>query len=316
MPNRSFILLIGLLLPLSNLLHAQSSLALSSASVAPGGATALNLSLSSDPSNKPAALEWTFSYPTASVATLKVNAGPALSAAGKSVSCAAGANSYTCVAWGLNSNPISDGVVATLSLTLSGSNGLPVAIDNSLGASLAGDEIAVTGTGGVVSVTAVTGITSLTCTPASLAPNASSTCTVTLNGPGGGIVGLSSSTANLTVPASLTIPTGSLSGTFTATATAFTADQSATITATLNGSSPTRHALADGAADSLVPAMHCRKPRRSGEHHLHRHPLESRRQQHHGAADQQRAFHTDRSTFSLTSPPMPFPRHSRRVPER
>src|SRR5206468_7908417 len=110
-------------------------------------------------SNQPAALEWTFSYPTASVATLSVDPGPALSAAGKSVSCAAGTNSYTCVAWGLNSNPISDGVVATLSLTLSGSNSLPVAIGNSLGASLAGDEIAVTGTGGVVSVTAVTGIT-------------------------------------------------------------------------------------------------------------------------------------------------------------
>ena len=208
-------------------------------SVPPGGATALNLSLTSDPSNQPAALEWTFSYPTASVATLSVDAGPALSAAGKSVSCAAGANSYTCVAWGLNSNPISDGVVATLSLTLSGSNSLPVAIGNSLGASLAGDEIAVTGTGGVVSVTAVTGITSLTCTPGILAPNASSTCTVTLDGSGGGIVGLGSSTTNLTVPASLTIPTGSLSGTFTATATAFTADQGATVTATLNGSSAT-----------------------------------------------------------------------------
>ena len=178
MPYRSLILLIGLLLPLSSLLHAQSSLALSSASVPPGGATALNLSLTSDPSNQPAALEWTFSYPTASVANLSVDAGPALSAAGKSLSCSAGAGSYTCVAWGLNSNPISDGVVATLSLTLSSSNSLPVAIGNSLGASLAGDEIAVTGTGGVVSVTAVTGITSITCTPGSLAPSASSTCTV------------------------------------------------------------------------------------------------------------------------------------------
>ncbi len=239
MPYRSFILLIGLFLPLSNLLHAQSTLALSSAAVPPGGATALNLSLSSDPSNQPAALEWTFSYPTASVATLSVDAGPALSAAGKSVSCSAGANSYTCVAWGLNSNPISDGVVATVSLTLSGSNSLPVAIDNSLGASLAGDEIAVTGTGGVVGVTAVTGITSLTCAPGSLAPNASSTCTATLDGLGGGVVGLSSSTANLTTPASLTIPTGSLSGTFTATATAFTTDQGATVTGTLNGSTAT-----------------------------------------------------------------------------
>ena len=120
MINRSLILLIGLLLPVSNLLHAQSSLALSSAVVPPGGATALDLSLSSPPSNQPAAIEWTFSYPTASVSSLSVAAGPSLSAAGKSISCATGVNSYTCIAWGLNSNAISDGVVATLSVTLSG----------------------------------------------------------------------------------------------------------------------------------------------------------------------------------------------------
>src|ERR1017187_8119374 len=43
---RSCILLTGLLLPLNNLLQAQTSLALSSATVPPGGTTALTLSLS------------------------------------------------------------------------------------------------------------------------------------------------------------------------------------------------------------------------------------------------------------------------------
>ena len=146
--------------------------------------------------------------------------------------------------------PISDGVVATVSVTLSGSNDVPVTIGNSLGASLAGDAIAVTGTGGTVSVTAVTVISSLACSPGTLAPNASSTCTVILSGSGGGIVGLSSSSTNLTVPASLTIPTGSVSGTFLATAKAFTADQTATVTATLNGSSATATSL---------PARLCRQ---------------------------------------------------------
>ena len=63
MPFRSFILFTGLLLPLCSLLPAQTNLALSSATVPPGGVAALDLSLSSDPSNPLAALEWTFNYP-------------------------------------------------------------------------------------------------------------------------------------------------------------------------------------------------------------------------------------------------------------
>src|ERR1017187_5496109 len=230
-----FILLTALLLPLSNLLQAQTSLALSSAIATPGGTAALNLSLSSPPSSPLVAVQWTFNYPAASVASLTAAAGPALSSAGKTLSCAGGAGSYTCAAWGLNSSAISDGVVATLSVTLSGSSAVPVTIGNSLGASPTGDAIAVTGAGGTVSVAAV--ISSIACSPGTLAPSASSTCTVILSGSVGGIIGLSSSSINLTVPASLTIPAGSGSGTFLATAQAFTADQTATVTATLNGSS-------------------------------------------------------------------------------
>ena len=74
---RSSILLTGLLLPLSNPLRAQTSLALSSATVPPGGTTALNLSLSSLSSGPLAAVQWTFSYPATSVGSLTVAAGPA-----------------------------------------------------------------------------------------------------------------------------------------------------------------------------------------------------------------------------------------------
>src|SRR5260370_456396 len=123
---RSFILLTGLLLPLSNLLQAQTSLALSSATVPPGGAPALNLSLSSP------------------------------------------------------SSPLSAGI---------------------------------------------------------LAPTASSPPTVFRRGSRGGTTGLSPSPTTLTFPAPLEIPAGSSSGTFLASAIAFTADQTATVTATLNGSS-------------------------------------------------------------------------------
>ena len=83
MPFRSFILFTGLLLPLSNLLPAQTNLALSSATVPPGGAAALNLSLSSAPASPLAAVQWTLNYPATSVGSLTVAAGPALTSAGK-----------------------------------------------------------------------------------------------------------------------------------------------------------------------------------------------------------------------------------------
>src|SRR5260370_26520730 len=234
---RSLMLLSGFLWPLSNLLYAQPSLALSSATVAPGGSTALNLSFSSSPSSPLSAVQWTFNLPPTVVTSLTVAAGPALSWAGKSVSCTTGVNSYTCVAWGLNTTPISDGVVATLSITLSGGSALPVNITNTLGASTTGDAVTVTGTGGTVSVaTMIPSISLMVCSPGTVAPGAFSTCTVILSGSGGGTIGLSSSSTNLTVPASLTIPAGSSSGTFLAIATAFTADQTATVTVTLNGS--------------------------------------------------------------------------------
>src|ERR1035441_9695651 len=147
--------LIAFLLPMCNILQAQTSLALSSATVPLGAAAALNLSLSSPTLSPTLAIQWTFNYPAASLGSLTVAAGPALSSAGKTVSCAAGVNSYSCIAWGMNSTAISDGVVATLSVTPSGNGAVPVTISNSLGASLTGDAIAVTGAGGTVSVAAV-----------------------------------------------------------------------------------------------------------------------------------------------------------------
>ena len=233
---RSCLVLTALLLPVGNL-QAQTNLTLSSAVVSPGGAAPLDLSLSSPASSPLEAVQWTFSYPAASVGSWSVTAGPALSSAGKTITCAAGTSSYACIAWGLNSDVISNGVIATLSVTPSGNSAVPIAIGNSVGASFTGDAIAVTGTGGIVSVAAGAGINSIACSPGTLAPSASSTCTVVLSGSGGGTVSLSSSSPNLTVPASLTIPSGSGSGSFLATTSAFSTEQTATVTATFAGSS-------------------------------------------------------------------------------
>src|ERR1035438_6121786 len=113
----SLALLIIFLLPLCNFLQAQTNIALSSGAVTPGGTTVLNLSITSGTASSVAAVQWTFGYPAASVGSMTASGGPALSSAGKTLSCVGGVGSYTCIAWGMNSTAISDGVVATVSVT-------------------------------------------------------------------------------------------------------------------------------------------------------------------------------------------------------
>src|ERR1035438_7470449 len=100
-------------------LHAQSgSLILSPASATPGAVVAVNLSLTTS-TTSPAGLQWTLNYPASSIAAVYATEGPAAISAGKSVSCASGVGNYTCLATGINSNTIPNGVVAVISLTLS-----------------------------------------------------------------------------------------------------------------------------------------------------------------------------------------------------
>src|SRR5581483_5604696 len=69
-----------------------ATLSLASAAIAPGSTATLNLSLSG--SAGPASLQWTLNYPTSSVSAFSVNAGAALAAAGKTLSCYQGAGNY------------------------------------------------------------------------------------------------------------------------------------------------------------------------------------------------------------------------------
>ena len=107
-----FSFLFGALLLGSQPLLAQSALALSSATTAADGTASLNLTINSAPGNEPAGLQWTFSYPSANVAAATISAGSALTAAGKSVTCAPVSGGYACVAYGMNANTIANGVVA------------------------------------------------------------------------------------------------------------------------------------------------------------------------------------------------------------
>ena len=85
-------------------------------------------------------------------------------------------------------------------------------------------------------------LTSLQCSPATLASGAASTCQVTLSGAapaGGTTVSLSDNSTALTVPASVTVPAGATTAGFSATAGTISVNQTAVVTASLNGASQT-----------------------------------------------------------------------------
>lgn len=221
------------------------SLTLASTTASAGGTTPLNLSISSPAGSEPAAIQWTFSYPAASIASLNVTPGAAATAAGKSVACAGSAAAYTCVVSGTNSGIINNGVVAVVAATLTASaTTASIGISGPAAATSAGaaEGLTASGTAGGVTVppTALPPtLSSVSCNPASIGSGATSTCTLTLSGaaPSGTVVTLSSSSANLTVPASVTVATGSNTANFTATAGSFSSDQTVTVKGTLNSSS-------------------------------------------------------------------------------
>ena len=252
---------VTIVLGCSCILRAQSSLTLASSTATAGSTVPLNLSLSSPTGGEPAALQWTLSYPTASVTGVSVAAGASVTAAGKSVSCASGTGTYTCIVSGLNANIIADGVVAVISVTLSATaSTIPIGVSNAAGASLVGVAIPVSATGSTITIPQPVALTvsSLACSPASMAPGGSSTCQLSLSGAagsGGVMVALNSGSSSLSMPTSVTVPAGSNAASFTSTAGSFSSNQSAVITASLNGSSATASIALN--APVLVTSLQC-----------------------------------------------------------
>jgi Concanavalin A-like lectin/glucanases superfamily/Bacterial Ig domain len=217
------------------------SLTLTSSSATPGSSVSLNLSLTSPSGSEPAGLQWTFSYPTSSLSAISVTAGSAATGAGKSIACAGGSGTYTCMLVGMNSTVMPNGVVAVANLTLSATaTNTSVGVTGSQGVSVAGYPITITGTGGTITVTALS-LSSLSCSPLTVGSAGISTCTVTLNqaAPSGGttVTLTNSDSSAFSVPSSVTVAAGATTATFSATAATSTTTKSSTITASLNGGS-------------------------------------------------------------------------------
>src|ERR1039457_1836110 len=209
----------------------QTSLVLSSGAATPGGTASLALSLANLGGTQVAALQWTLNYPSSSISGITVTAGPASTTAAKTLYCSGSGGTYSCLAVGINSDIIGDGVVANVQLSLTTSaTSVDITLSDALGASLAGDAIPVSTTGATLTVVPLVPVlTSLTCNPASLQAQQNSSCMVSLSanaGVGGITVNLSSNLPTLTIPVSVTVAASASSATFTASAGTLAADQS------------------------------------------------------------------------------------------
>jgi hypothetical protein len=127
------------------------SLILSSGSTTPDGTVSLNLNLTSTNGRIPVGIQWTLTYSPSDVTAISVTAGPAATAAGKTLSCFASLGTYTCLASGMNTTAISNGAVAYVDLTIAaGVSATSVGLTNSSGSAAKGGRILVLPTGGVV----------------------------------------------------------------------------------------------------------------------------------------------------------------------
>jgi len=132
-----------------------SSLTLASAPAVQGGSVSLALSLNASPGSVPAASQWTVQYAPGDIAATTIYAGPALTAAGKTLSCASSSGSVMCLAAGPNTNTIANGVVALVNVTLAAQTSGPsvaLGLGGTLGALADGNATSVSGTGGIIAV--------------------------------------------------------------------------------------------------------------------------------------------------------------------
>ena len=221
----------------------QITMSLSAGSGSPGTGVVLNLSMSDPSSALPASLQWVMTYSATDFSAISVVAGSAATAAGKTISCNNVAGISTCVLYGLNETPISSGVVAAITLTISASTpdtSSNVQLTSGMASSGTGGLISSTNSGSTVTIVQLTvALTGVSCSPATVTGGQSSTCTVTLSSnvaSGTFSVGLSdNSTSLVAVPTSVIIPLNSRTATFTAVTTGTAAATPVTITASAGG---------------------------------------------------------------------------------
>jgi uncharacterized protein (TIGR03437 family) len=132
------------------------TLGISSGSASRGAPVALNISLNTTGTSLPVALQWTLNYSTLDFPSATVTAGPVALTANKSITCNNNnAGAITCVLWGLNAVPISNGDLATISLIVSNSTtntSSPIELTSSVASDAQGNAVTTSSSNGAVAI--------------------------------------------------------------------------------------------------------------------------------------------------------------------
>jgi hypothetical protein len=213
---------------------AQITIQVDPASVIAGGTGSVNISLTTTSGTAPASVQWTLTYPSGTLSGLSVVASSAITAAGKSISCTNAANGTECILWGLDNSAIPNGIIATATFSVSASAAASVelGVTSTAAASSSGLSLPVKGVG--VALNAIR-LSTLTCSPQTLITPGTASCTVTLTAAPTSAVSLALgdivSTAQVTMPTSITVPEGATSATFNVQVAAVTSSTALTVTA-------------------------------------------------------------------------------------
>ena len=223
---------------------AQSpALSLTGGTGTPGGTVAVGVSLT--PGSTPAAsLQWDLTYASSVLSLVTApydTIGAAGSSAVKSATCnAISASDVRCIISGLNTTGIGNGAVATLTFKIAAGTSdtsTPVSLASTDASDANGNSLGISGTGAMVTIDQPSApvLSTLNCSPATVTPPATSTCTVGLSSAAlsATTINLSSNTASATVPTSVSIGASSTSTTFTVNTTSVISSTAAQISAML-----------------------------------------------------------------------------------
>jgi hypothetical protein len=209
-----------------------------------GGVGSASITINSPSSSSdPAALEWTLTYSTSALNSLKLTAGAALTAAGKSLSCASGTGQVRCIIWGSNETLIPNGILAAVSfaVSLSAPASSTLGLTGLTAVSAAAKTLAATASGGTLAIRPAAKISKLACSATSIVSLGKTTCTVTLTSAAVEAVsadlGLGTGSAKVTIPSRVAIAAGASSASFTVPAGTVTTTSKALLVASLDGTS-------------------------------------------------------------------------------
>jgi large repetitive protein len=109
-----------------------------------GGPGSLEVTFLGGGGTAPAGLQWTLVYPLSQLSGIGATAGPAATAAAKTLSCTSDPGLFTCVLTGPNGNGISTGVVANIQLTLAANvTAASLSVSNTVGVDAGGSRLLV-----------------------------------------------------------------------------------------------------------------------------------------------------------------------------